>query len=69
MRIISDSPYLKGVDLISGVNDSPFEMELGVLDGVVEEGNTPVTASVSIFTGALPVKSKFLLIGAVVSVG
>lgn len=59
--------YLSGADFISGVNDSPFETEFGVLDGVVDEGNTP--ASLSILTGVLLEKSKLLLIGAVVSVG
>lgn len=54
---------------MSGVSDSPFEIEFGVLEGVVDEGNTPETTSVSILTGLLPLKSKLLFIGAVVSVG
>lgn len=53
---------------MSGVNDNPLETELGVLDGVVEEGNTLETASASIFIGVDPEKSNPLFIGAVVSV-
>lgn len=44
-------------------------MEFGVLEGVVDEGKTPETTSVSILTWLLPLKSKLLFIGAVVSVG
>lgn len=67
MEINYHKSYLSGVDFISGVNDIPFETEFGVLEGVVVEGNIPT--SFSIFTGVLLVKSKFRLIGAVVSVG
>lgn len=61
--------YLSGADFISGVSDNPFETELGVLEGVVDEGKIPAAASASSFTGVLLEKSKLLLIGAVVSVG
>ena len=65
MRI--PNTYLR-FDFMSGVKERPFVMELGVLEGVVEDGNTPDTASDSILIGVLPVKSSPLLIGAVVSV-
>lgn len=55
--------------LISGVKESPFVIEFGVEEGVVDDAKTPDTESVSIFIVALPVKSNPLLIGAVVSVG
>lgn len=54
---------------MSGVSDSPFVEELGVLEGVVDEGNTLDTASASSFTWGVPVKSMVLFMGAVVSVG
>lgn len=54
---------------MSGVKDNPLLIEFGVLEGVVEEGNGPVTVSVSILTVAFPVKSMPLFKGAVVSVG
>lgn len=44
-------------------------MVFGVLDGVVEEGNTFIPGSTSNFTELLLEKSKPLLMGAVVSVG
>lgn len=55
--------------MISGVSDSPLLMELGVEEGVVDEGNIPDEASTSIFTGTLPGNSRLRLMAAVVSVG
>jgi hypothetical protein len=53
----------------SGVRDSPFETELGVVEGVVDEGKAVETESTSILTGVLLEKSMPRLMGAVVSVG
>lgn len=57
---------------MSGVIAMLFASVLGVLDGVVDVGNTPEMAdappSASSFTGAPP-NSRPLFIGAVVSVG
>lgn len=53
---------------MSGVSASPLLMEFGVDEGVVDDGKTLETASVSNFTGVLVLKSKPRLIDAVVSV-
>lgn len=53
----------------SGVSDKLFETELGVVEGVVDEGNAADTGSTSILTGGVFEKSIPLLIEAVVSVG
>lgn len=54
---------------MSGAPDNTFEIEFGVLDGVVDEGNVFDTVSFSSFMGVLVEKSIPRDIGAVVSVG
>lgn len=53
---------------MSGVNEIPLLIELGVVDGVVDDGNTAEDVSTSNLTGGFPGKSILLLIAAVVSV-
>lgn len=61
--------YINDADFISGVADNTLDTELGVLEGVVDDGKAADTESFSNFTGVLLEKSSPLLIGAVVSVG